>query len=600
MDLRIETKDPTPAEREAVDAALRAHGADTPASGHASRERRHLLLPLLHALQDRCGWLSKEGLGYVARRLDVAPAEVYSVASFYHWFSLEERAATIAHVCDDIACRSLGALELCSKLEAEGVPFERSPCLGLCERAPAALVVASGALPVSATVVDMKAPKALADALKAPSLRPLDTKLSVPQAGSPGLELLARVGRTVSLENYLAFSGYEALKKALALGPEKICAEVTASRVLGRGGAAFPAGRKWTAVLRQKARPHYVVCNADESEPGTFKDRVLLEEDPFAVIEGLTIAGLATGSEKGFIYLRAEYPLALRRLEQALSDARRAGWLGVKIQGSDFSFDIEVRRGGAAYICGEETALFASIEGFRGEPRSKPPFPVEVGLFGKPTAINNVETLANVPIILRKGGALFAKTGTQESTGTKLFCVSGHVERPGLYEVPFGKTLEEVLELAGGVRDGRAAKAILLGGAAGVFVGPEKLSMPLTFEGTRAAGATLGSGVVMVFDDGTDLGDVLERIATFFKEESCGQCVPCRVGTERQEELVLRLGRGRPLGSLADEQVLLNDLGQCMKDASICGLGQTASSAIASALARFPEAWSRPSKGGGA
>ncbi len=301
----------------------------------------------------------------------------------------------------------------------------------------------------------------------------------------------------------------------------------------------------------------------------------------------MTIGALATGCEKGYVYLRAEYPFAARRFEAALDAARKAGRLGKKILGSSLDFDVEIRRGAGAYICGEETALFASIEGFRGEPRSKPPFPVEVGLFGKPTVINNVETFANVPIILRKGGAVFAKTGTAESTGTKLFCVSGHVERPGLYEVPFGTTLEKLLALAGGVSGGRAMKAVLMGGAAGTFIGPERLDMPLTFEGTRAAGTTLGSGVVLVLDETADLGDILLRIAAFFRAESCGQCVPCRVGTMRQEELLLRVASERPIGSLASEKALLDELSQCMKDASICGLGQTASTAIVSAISRW-------------
>ena len=246
-----------------------------------------------------------------------------------------------------------------------------------------------------------------------------------------------------------------------------------------------------------------------------------------------------------------------------------------------------MHRGAGAYICGEETALFNSIEGKRGEPRSKPPFPVEVGVFGKPTVVNNVETLANVLPILLEGGEAFARIGTADSTGTKLFCVSGRVQRPGLFEVPFGTTLEELLNLAGGMKDKSPLKAVLMGGAAGSFVGPEALDMPLTFEGTRAAGTTLGSGVVMVFDETANLGDALLSIAKFFRHESCGQCVPCRVGTVRQEELLERLQRGQPLGDRDTELALFQELAQAMRDASICGLGQTASSAIDSALARF-------------
>jgi NADH-quinone oxidoreductase subunit F len=282
------------------------------------------------------------------------------------------------------------------------------------------------------------------------------------------------------------------------------------------------------------------------------------------------------------------YRVAEAIIRGAIAAARDAGLLGGDILGSGFSFDIEVRRGAGAYICGEETALFESIEGKRGEPRNKPPFPVEVGLFGKPTVVNNVETLVNVPLVIEMGGDAYAAIGTEGSTGPRLFCLSGHVARPGVYEVEFGATLRDLIELAGGVPGERAIRAILLGGAAGVFVGPDSLDMPLTFEATRAAGATLGSGVIMVFDETVDLVDTLRRIARFFRDESCGQCVPCRVGSVRQEELLTRLATGSRIRSRDEELVLLREIGQAMRDASICGLGQTASSAIESAV-RQPE-----------
>ena len=371
--------------------------------------------------------------------------------------------------------------------------------------------------------------------------------------------------------------------RALALGPSGVIEEVVASRLVGRGGAAFPTGRKWDAVARAEARPHYLVCNADESEPGTFKDRLLMEEDPFALVEGMTIAAYATGCERGVLYLRGEYPLAAERMAGAIAAARAAGLLGRDVRGAGFAFDIEIRRGAGAYICGEETALFNSIEGRRGEPRNKPPFPVEVGLFGRPTVVNNVETLVNVPPLLREGGAAYGGIGTGGSAGPKLFCVSGEVARPGLYEAPFGITLRELLDRAGAA----PPRAVLLGGAAGVFLGPADLDVPLTFEGTRAIGATLGSGVVMVFGEGVDLLDIVRRIAEFFRDESCGQCVPCRVGTVRQEEWLARLRAARSRAADADELALLRDLGQVMRDASICGLGQTASSAVESAIFRL-------------
>jgi NADH-quinone oxidoreductase subunit F len=366
-----------------------------------------------------------------------------------------------------------------------------------------------------------------------------------------------------------------------------VIGEVAAAKLLGRGGAAFPTARKWEAVLRQPAQPHYLVCNADESEPGTFKDRVLMEADPFAVVEAMTIAGFASGCERGYVYLRGEYPLALERLRHAIDASLAAGLLGADVLGSGFAFEIEIRRGAGAYICGEETAIFESIEGFRGEPRNKPPFPVEVGLFGRPTVVNNVETLVNVLEILRVGGAEYAKIGTADSTGTRLFCLSGDVARPGVYEVASGTHLRDLLALAGGVAGGHALRAVLLGGAAGGFVAPEEIDLPLSFEAARAARATLGSGVVMVFDDRTDLTDVLKRVVAFFRDESCGQCVPCRVGTVRQEEAVHRLASGRTIGTREDELALLEEIGVGMRDASICGLGHTAYNALESAVKRL-------------
>ena len=360
--------------------------------------------------------------------------------------------------------------------------------------------------------------------------------------------------------------------------------EIKDAKLLGRGGAAFPTSIKWEAVTANPVRPHYVVCNADESEPGTFKDRVLMEQDPYALVEALSIMGYACGAEQGYIYIRGEYPLAEARLQAAVAAARAFGLLGSDVMGAGFAFDIEVRRGAGAYIAGEETALINSIEGKRAEPRNKPPFPAQSGLFGKPTAINNVETLLCVLEILRIGGAEFARIGTKDSTGTRLFCLSGCVERPGLYEYEFGVTLRQVLDAAGGVRGGRPVQAVLLGGAAGAFVGPESLDVPLTFEGVRAIGATLGSGVVLVLDDTVDVAVLLRRIARFFRDESCGQCVPCRVGTVRQEELIGRMVRGAPLGSNERELALLDDIASVARDASICGLGQTAVGAAQSAV----------------
>jgi len=627
MDIRVTGPEANPEERSAVDALLgppasawvggerdlAAEGRTALVGAREARSRRDLLLPALQAVQARVGFVSQGALNYISRRLMVPPAEAYGVATFYHLLATTPQPPAVAHVCDDIACRIRGAERLCERLArlvgppgtptADGAAtWRRSPCLGQCERAPAVLVTAAGREPRTVTLAPadgtaeeivalLRSPPATADT----RLRPggavsRDERMrilaeSVPQVGSKALRLLRRVGTCDprSLEEYRASDGWAGLARARELGPEGIVRELLASRLLGRGGAAFPVGRKWEAVRTAPGRPRYVVCNADESEPGTFKDRILMEEDPFALVEGMAIAALASGAEKGYLYLRGEYPLAAERMAAAIAASRAAGLIG-----GGAGFDIEIRRGGGAYICGEETALFNSIEGRRGEPRSKPPFPVHVGLFGKPTVVNNVETLANVPLILREGGEAYARIGTEGSTGPKLFCVSGHVARPGLYEVPFGTTLRELLGVVQGVRGGGGIRAILLGGAAGTFVGPDRLDLPLTFEGTRAAGTTVGSGVVMVFDETTDLLDILRRIAAFFRDESCGQCVPCRVGAVRQEELLGRLKARRPLGSRETELHLLREIGQVMRDASICGLGQTASSAIESAIGGLP------------
>ncbi|MCH2443244.1 MAG: NAD(P)H-dependent oxidoreductase subunit E, partial [Acidimicrobiales bacterium] len=585
-DLRFGTAAPTEAERVAVDEAVAGLGPVTVevserlvyAGRQRTRERRHLLLPALHALQRAAGWISPGGLDHVCRVLEVPPAEAYGVATFYHLLAGEPpEAEMVLHVCDDVACRLAGGPELVDSLTAAGHDARPSPCLGQCERGPAVLIQRIGATDL--TVVDAD-PTTVKEAMATGG--PV-APVAVPQAGSDRLQLLARVGVVdpTSLDDYRAHGGYRALEAALAMGDDRVIAEVTASGLLGRGGAAFPTGVKWRAVADQEGRPHHLVCNADESEPGTFKDRVLMEGDPFAIVEAMTIAGLAVGAERGWLYVRGEYPVATARLSTAIDTARRAGLLGGDAAGSGRTFDIELRNGAGAYICGEETALFNSIEGYRGEPRNKPPFPTTHGLFDEPTVVNNVETLANVPRIVLNGGGAFADEGTEGSSGTRLFCVSGRVATPGLYEFEFGVTLGEVLEAAGGFFGTGSLAAVLLGGAAGSFVGPDSIDLPLTFEATREAGVSLGSGVVMAFSDHDDLADTVRRIAAFFRDESCGQCVPCRVGTLRQEELLIRLSDGTSSG---DERPLFDDLAAVMGDASICGLGHTASSAVRSAL----------------
>jgi len=585
--------EPSDAERAAVDRLLGApdsgwDGGDRSAADHhvarggvrQATGVRHLLLPALQAVQGAIGWVSPGALNYISERLSVPPAEAYAVATFYALLATEERPGRVAHVCEDVSCRTRGGRELFEQLSGRD-DVVTSPCLGQCDRSPAVLVQRAGEYDASLWYAT---PETVIDVLEgAEPIDPNPGHYGIPQTedGSDGLRLLHRVGAIdpYSLDDYRAANGYAALTKALEMTPTELIEEVKRSGIKGRGGAAFPMGVKWEAVVAHGPE-RLLVCNADEAEPGTFKDRGIMEGDPFSLVEAMTIAGYALGAHRGYLYIRGEYPRAARHVASAIEVAKKAGLLGEDILGSGFDFDIEIRMGGGAYICGEETALFNSIEGFRGEPRQKPPYPAEAGLFGVPTAINNVETLINLPLIVLEGGEAYAARGTPESTGIKLFCLSGDVANPGVYEVEFGATTRELIDLAGGPVGDIAA--VLLGGVSGSFIGPDQLDVPLTFEATREAGLALGTAVIMPFSSSTDFNDVLGRIAAFFRDESCGQCVPCRVGTVRQEEALHRLFIGAPTNG---EIGLLTEIDDAMKLGSICGLGHTAGSAIQSAIA---------------
>jgi NADH-quinone oxidoreductase subunit F len=539
------------------------------------------LLPALHAAQKIYGWIPEAVATEIARALRVPLADVHGVIEFYSLFYNEPVGKRIIRVCTDQACALKGAdgvlQHLCSHHGLEpgqtkgdlSLTIEPSPCLGLCEQAPAALVneEAETQIDLEKGTYELGRPKSIV-------------------GGSIRL-LTANCGNgTASLAQY---GNYPALTKALGMKPAAVVDEIKASGLVGRGGAAFPTGIKWEGAAKVAGTEKYVICNADESEPGTFKDRILLIDDPHRTFEGMLIAGYATGARKGYIYIRAEYPYILPVLENALDEAREANLLGENILGSGFSFDIEIRVGAGAYICGEETALFESIEGKRGFPRVKPPFPTTHGLFGKPTVINNVETLCNVPLIITQGAAQYRGIGTEKSPGPKLFCVSGDVTGPGLYEVPFGVTLRELLEMAGGVAQERKLGSVLFGGAAGAFATAEHLDVRMTFEDLRAASLPLGSGVVMVFDETRDMRDVLQRLGHFFAHESCGKCYPCQMGTQRQMEILDRIAQGK---ILEGDLIRLEDVGWTMTDASLCGLGQTAASAVLSAIKLWPEIFS--------
>ncbi len=553
---------------------------------------RTALLPALQAAQAHYGYLPARVAAEIGNALGVPLAEVFGVIDFYSLLYSQPVGKTVVHVCNDPACSLAGSDSLFKVISQRAekqaaqqgqsrITVELAPCLGLCELAPAALV--------NEIQIGHADPSRIYEVGYPQSVRPRnivggDIRLLTANCGK---------GRTTTLQEYESAGGYRALRRILGnngmlpMSPLDVVQEIKNAGLIGRGGAAFPTGLKWEGAATATDFPKYVVCNGDEAEPGTFKDRVMMEEDPHRVLEGLIIAGYAIGANHGYIFIRGEYPHAFEMMKRAIEEGHRAGLLGENILGSSFTFDVELRRGAGAYICGEETALFEAIEGKRGFPRSKPPYPTTYGLFGKPTVINNVETLANVPLILQMGSEAYRKIGTQKSPGPKLFCVSGDVRRPGLYEVPFGVPLRHLIEdLAGGIREGHQLQAMLIGGAAGTFAGPQHLDVSTSFEDLRAAGLAMGSGVITVFDETRDLRNVLIRLARFFAEESCGKCFPCQLGTQRQYEIIERLADGKPLPGDIER---LNDVGWTMTDASLCGLGQTAASAVLSALKLFPE-----------
>ncbi|MEJ2264377.1 MAG: NADH-quinone oxidoreductase subunit NuoF [Anaerolineales bacterium] len=544
------------------------------------------LLPALHAAQSIYGYLPEPVASEIGKMLHVPLADIYGVIDFYAMLYPTPIGKQVVRVCTDPPCALAGGEKvLTSVCQHLGIPpnqvtpdgtytVERAPCLGLCEHAPAVLV--------GETAIGQADPGKAAEICAGSGERTRgvvggDVRILTANCGD---------GIPTNLADCEAGGGYQGLKKALSMSPQAIISEIKASGLVGRGGAAFPTGVKWEGAAKAPGEPKFIVCNADESEPGTFKDRVLMEEDPHRTIEGMIIAARAVGASQGYFYIRGEYPYAHKVVNEALEEARKAGYLGLDILGSGLDFDIEARRGAGAYICGEETALFESIEGKRGFPRVKPPFPTTFGLFGKPTAINNVETLCNVPFIIEKGAAAYRKYGTEKSPGPKLFCVSGDVARPGLYEVPFGVSLRHVLnDLAGGVTGG-SLEAILFGGAAGAFTTKDSLDVKMTFEDLSAQGLPLGSGVVMVFNDQRDMRQVFKGLAHFFADESCGKCYPCQLGTQRQYEILARLAEGKPEEGDVER---LTDVGWTMVDASLCGLGQTAATAVLSAMKLWPD-----------
>ena len=510
-------------------------------------------------------------------------------------------------VCGGTACESNKGVALFSALKSavethklvNDVQVVRTGCLGFCEKGPIVKI-----LPQDTFYVDVKPEDAEAivkeHIVKGRIVERLlyDKNQSKTNVSIEGIDFYQKQFRIVlrncgvidpdKIDEYIARDGYKALEKVLfEMKPDEVTAEVLKSGLRGRGGAGFPTGKKWQFAAMQPAGQKYMICNADEGDPGAYMDRSTLEGDPHSVLEAMAIAGYAIGANKGYVYIRAEYPLAIERLETAIAQATEYGLLGENILGSTFSFTIEIRLGAGAFVCGEETALIASIEGKRGMPTPRPPFPAVKGLWGRPTVINNVETLANIPIILLKGSEWFSKIGTHGSKGTKVFALTGKVNNSGLIEVPMGTTLREIIfDIGGGIRDGKKFKAAQTGGPSGGMIPPQFLDVPIDYDNLAKIGSIMGSGGLIVMDEDDCIPDIAKFYLDFTVDESCGKCAPCRIGGRKLLNYLERICKGE--GTHLDIQNM-QEISESMCRASLCGLGQTASNPVTSSLRYFFE-----------
>lgn len=497
------------------------------------------------------------------------------------------------HICVAAGCLSCQSNLLKEAFEKEAnvrglenwVDVKGVGCLGLCAAGPLIAVEPQGTYYRAVSPSDVSD---ILDSLGGAPVSRLDCSGQLPFFKRQQKIVLENCGKIdpERIEDYIAAGGYEALYQALrSASPPEIIEEVVASGLRGRGGAGFPTGLKWTSVSKATNSTKFIVCNADEGDPGAFMDRSVLESDPHRVIEGMAVAAAAVGAGHGFIYVRAEYPLAVKRLRTAIAQAERLGVLGNSIFNTPFSFDVKIRLGAGAFVCGEETALIASIEGRRGTPRPRPPFPAEFGLWGYPTLINNVETFANIAPIIRKGGKWFASIGTEKSKGTKVFALAGRVNNTGLIEVPMGTSLRDIVfDIGGGIPEGRTFKAVQTGGPSGGCIPHQHIEMPVDYESLAKVGSIMGSGGMIVMDDSSCMVDVAKFFMEFCMSESCGKCVPCRVGTTQIHNLLCKItsGDGKP----ADVR-MLEELCDLVKSTSLCGLGQTAPNPVMSTLRYF-------------
>ena len=553
------------------------------------------MLPVLWLVQENQGYVSQEAEAWVARILGVARSYVREAVSFYNMYHTKPVGRRELRVCTSLPCLLRGADDLLDRIKEslKISPGETTPdqqvtlteveCLCACEMSPMAQLDERFVGPLEGETVNTL----IQDALTEPG-NPESTPEPDPFICSDGPVLSTRFKDPEGtwLEAYIADDGYLAARKALtSMTPAAVIDEVTRAKLRGLGGAGFPAGRKWSFIPKETTKPKYLVVNADEGEPGTFKDRYIMERDPHALLEGMIIAAYAVGSHKAYVYIRGEYFQSAKRLQRAIDEAYSQSWLGKNIQGTGFDLDVVIHRGAGAYICGEETALLTSLEGGKGFPRLKPPFPAISGLFASPTIVNNVETLACVPFILRHGAERFAEIGTEGQGGTRLFCVCGHVVRPGVYEASVGVTLRELIEkAAGGVRDGNKLKAVIPGGISAKILTADEIDVAMDFDSLMAAGTMAGSGGVIVMDETTCMVRALESAARFFADESCGQCSPCREGTGWVHRILRRIVGGR--GGVQDLNDLLAIAGD-MEGNTICVFADAAAWPVQSYIKKF-------------
>jgi NADH-quinone oxidoreductase subunit F len=569
----------------AVPAEIEKH-IDKIVTHYPPQHNRAAVLWLLHLLQEHFGFLGKEQVEWTAAKLGLPPINVWELISFYPMFNSAPRGKFHIKVCRTLSCELCGCGGVLERLQKKlGVGLDENTPDGLFTISTAECLAACGTGPVMMindelfeNITPDKA-EAIVDRVKAtgqlepqplPALlpaHPLEKRVLLGNAGKPDY--------TGSLADYVHGGGYKALRKALGMKPDDIVAEVKNSEIRGRGGAGFPCGMKWSFLAKKSGKPIYLICNADESEPGTFKDRQLIYYDPHQLIEGIVISCYAVGAHVAYIYIRGELPLGAKILAKAIEEARAKKFLGKNILGKKFDCEIYMHRGAGAYICGEETGLIESLEGKRAYPRIKPPFPAVVGLFGCPTVVNNVETLCNVPHIVHNGAAWFKAMGVPGSTGTRIVCVSGPVKRPGYYEFEMGKlTMRQLIfDLCGGLQDGRTLKGVIPGGSSMPVLKADQIDVPLDFESLRKAGTMAGSGGIIVLDDSADIVQSTLNVAQFYAHESCGQCTPCREGTLWMEKMLHRLQQGH--GRFEDVD-LLCDVADNIDGKTICALGEAA------------------------